>query len=127
MSLNSRYSDLSFNPKLTNEGDIAFVYDTSAINQSLFNILHTQKGRRLMDPDFGCDVHRYLFDPFDQNTVDKINGSIRFSFHKYEPRIRILSMNTKMNEDAYTYELNVKYFVEKLQTVETFSASLQKL
>ena len=125
--LADRYSDLSFNPKLNNEGDISQVYDIASINQSLFNILHTVKGSRPMLPTFGCNVSTFLFEPFDDDTSNKIKREINYAFSNFEPRIRILELNVDQDVDNYRYNIEVKYMIEKLQTIASFTADLQKL
>lgn len=121
------YSDLSFVPSLNNEGDIAQVYDYDAINQSLFNILNTKKGSRVMDPEFGCDVYAYLFELFDEETINKISNDIYRNFVFYEPRIKITSIEKKMDIDNLQYHLTINYNVISKNEKGKFEVVLQKL
>jgi phage baseplate assembly protein W len=121
------YSDLAFAPVLNNEGDLSQVYDQDAINQSLFNIMNTRKGSRLMDPDFGCNFNEYLFDMFDLDTANKIVDDIFRNFSKYEPRISIDSIDKNINYDALQYTLTINYRFVNTETIGKFQAILQKL
>jgi phage baseplate assembly protein W len=80
-----------------------------------------------MDPDFGCDVHAYLFDVFDKDTIDKIAEEIFKSFIQYEPRIKIETINRNLNYDTLQYTLEINYkFVNKNEQGK-FTVVLQKL
>lgn len=121
------YSDLSFTPSPNNEGDLTQVYDKDAINQSLFNIMHTKKGSRAMDPDYGCNFQYYLFDPFDMETANKMLEDIYKNFIAYEPRINILSIDRNLNYDSLQYTFNINYEIINKNQTGNFSVVLQKL
>lgn len=121
------YSDLAFVPSLNNEGDISQVYNQQAINQSLFNILHTRKGSRIMDPNFGCNFQSYLFDMFDVETADKIVNDLFYNFNTYEPRIKINSIDKNLNFDNLQYTLSINYIILNKNEQGKFQVVLQKL
>lgn len=121
------YSDLSFTPRLNNEGDLEQVYDQDSINQSLFNIMNTRKGTRIMDPDFGCNVQTYLFDLFDLDTANKIVDDVYGNFTRYEPRIRIETIDKNLDFDTLKYTLTVNYSYVNKNEKGKFEVTLQKL
>ena len=121
------YSDLAFTPLLNNEGDISQVYNQDAINQSLFNIMNTRKGTRVMDPEFGCNFQSYLFDMFDIETSNKIVDDIYKNFGRYEPRIRIQSIDKNLNFDNLQYTLTINYSFVSKDEKGKFQVVLQKL
>jgi phage baseplate assembly protein W len=121
------YSDLAFSPLLNNEGDISQVYDTVAINQSLFNILNTRKGSRVMDPLFGCNFQSYLFEIFDTETLKNITDDIQRNFSIYEPRIIIESIDKNLNYDTLEYTLYINYRFSRKNERGKFEVVLQKL
>lgn len=121
------YSDLSFTPRLNNEGDLLQVYDIDAINQSLFNIMHTRKGSRIGDPEFGCSFQNYLFELFDTTTVENIINDINRNFLKYEPRIVISSVDKVLDYDTLQYTLSFNYTIVNKNEKGKFEVTLQKL
>jgi hypothetical protein len=127
MAKSKIYSDLAFSPALNNEGDISQVYDQEAINQSLFNIMNTRKGSRVMDPDFGCNFQNYLFDVFDVETANKIIEDIYNNFTRYEPRILILAIDKDLDIDNLKYTLDIKYNIVSKNEPGKFQVVLQKL
>jgi phage baseplate assembly protein W len=121
------YSDLSFSPSLNNEGDISQVYDKDAINQSLYSIMNTRKGSRVMDPEYGCNFQSYLFDIFDVETANKIVEDVYTNFIRYEPRIIIETIDKNLDVDNLLYTFTINYrFIDKNEK-GNFVVSLQKL
>ena len=57
--------------------DVVVSKDASAVKQAIANILMTNKGERLMMPDYGGDIRRFLFEPLDYGTSQQIVGGIQ--------------------------------------------------
>lgn len=53
------------------------------------NLLLTNKGERVMQPNFGCDLHKVLFDPIVSDLVAKVDSLIRTQFSQWLPYIFI--------------------------------------
>lgn len=82
----------SFPYNLSSKGGLDYVSDIDRIDQSLFILFETQKGSRLMLPEFGSDIHKYRFDPLDQVLIEKLRYTITEDIRKWEPRISISSI-----------------------------------
>ena len=68
--------------------------------QNLTNILLTSPGERIMDPEFGVGVRRYLFQPNHDITYVDIESRIRNQVITYLPFIAILNV-TFSSADPY--------------------------
>lgn len=53
------------------------------IRQAIKQLLQTDKGERLMLPNFGCNLKKYLFQPLDESTFEDIKKDIVTSFNNY--------------------------------------------
>jgi len=53
------------------------------IRDAVKQILLTERGERLMLPNFGCNLRKYLFQPLDETTFEGIKREIQYSFKKY--------------------------------------------
>ena len=53
------------------------------IKNSVKQLLRTEKGERVMLPNFGCNLRKYLFQPLDQTTFENIKREILYSFKNY--------------------------------------------
>jgi hypothetical protein len=61
----------------------------SLVKQNLKMLLLTAPGERIMDPDFGVGVRRYLFEGFNQTVYAEIDARIREQVKRYLPVINI--------------------------------------
>ncbi|MCA8927705.1 MAG: GPW/gp25 family protein [Alphaproteobacteria bacterium] len=59
------------------------------IRQSLTILLRTRPGERVMQPDYGCGIYRYVFDIMDANLEANLQDEIRQAILFFEPRIRL--------------------------------------
>jgi len=50
---------------------------------AVHQLLRTEKGERLMLPQFGCDLRKYIFQPLDESTFESIKYEILEAVHKY--------------------------------------------
>lgn len=121
------YSDLPFNMKLNSTGDVPLTSYTEAIRQSLFNILHTRKGARHLNPSFGCMVESYLFEPFDEGTGNSLGHDIKNALTRWESRIKVESVDVRMFLDTQEYQVNITYTILNLQTRDSITFTLQKI
>jgi phage baseplate assembly protein W len=71
-------------------GRIALVAADEDIRQSIWIILSTAKGERVMRPDFGCGIHDLVFDSISTATVGLLENHVREALIKFEPRIEVL-------------------------------------
>jgi len=53
------------------------------IKDAVHQLLKTERGERVMLPNFGCNLRRYLFQPLDESTFESIKREIRYSFNNY--------------------------------------------
>jgi len=53
------------------------------IKAAVKQLLLTEKGERLMLPNYGCRLRKFLFQPLDENTFTQIKDEIKFSFYNY--------------------------------------------
>ncbi|HMH31726.1 MAG TPA: GPW/gp25 family protein [Puia sp.] len=78
----------SFPPTFNNAtGTVEMVSDEQDIQQSLFILLSTTKGERVMQPDYGCNLNDYVFEGLNSTTIGYIKERVAHSILYYEPRI----------------------------------------
>jgi len=81
--------------QVTPSGGIATSAEEDRIEESIFLILATAPGERLMLPDFGCGIHDLVFSPNDTGTISKIIDLVRRALTTYEPRIDVLDVSAE--------------------------------
>lgn len=63
--------------------------DSKAIKADLIHLILTNKGERLYLPDFGTNLRKYLFDPYDGITESEIKSEITTAIKKYIPNLKV--------------------------------------
>jgi len=53
------------------------------IKGAVKQLLLTERGERVMLPDYGCNIRRFLFQPLDETLFENIKQEILTSFYKY--------------------------------------------
>ncbi|QLE58025.1 GPW/gp25 family protein [Nostoc sp. TCL26-01] len=80
--------------RLKKNGQIAVARYEESVRQSIWMILSTAKGERVMRPDFGCDIHEKVFAPNSLGTVGQIVSDVQDALIEWEPRIDVLDVDT---------------------------------
>ena len=96
--------------------DLVVSKDASAIKQAIVNLLLTNKGERLMNPEYGSDIRSYLFEPLDYATASQITTNIRYSIDRWEPRISVSTLKAYPNFDDNGFDVEMTYSVRGTDT-----------
>lgn len=75
---------------------LKMVSDEEDVAQSLYIILSTTPGERVMNPDFGCNLHSISFKSLDETTRQEIISMVEEAVLNYEPRITLESVDVDM-------------------------------
>lgn len=78
------------------------VSEVEDIEQSLFILLRTRPGERVMRPDYGCGLEDLLFEPVNTSLLTYIKELISKAILYYEPRIEL--RNIEISEDENLLE-----------------------
>jgi phage baseplate assembly protein W len=91
--------------------DLKIDYDYAAIRNSIYNILTTIPGQRILNPNFGLGVQKYLFLPVNEDTGLAIGNEILRGINTFEPRVKIENINVA------TDEVNQQYVITLILTM----------
>lgn len=75
--------------QISGRGGIHESADLDKIRQSIFIILGTQKGERVMRPDFGADLRKLTFAPNNSATAALARHHVVAALTRWEPRISV--------------------------------------
>ncbi len=79
-------------PVSLHEGQIAKATGEDAVRQSIWTILLTAPGERMMRPDFGCGIGDLVFGVNDARTAGAVADAVRSALALWEPRIDVLDV-----------------------------------
>ena len=104
------YKDLSMSFKSNPlNDDLIGLKDQSAIARSIRNIVYTLPGEKFFDSDFGSDVSATLFENLDDVSAITIRDEIEYSINTYEPRVKLLNVDSLPNYDNNEYNVVITY------------------
>ncbi len=90
------------------------------INQSLTILLGTARGERPMRPDYGCDLHKYVFESMDDSLANYLQNLIRIAVTKYEPRIVIETQDYQMFPNGGRVDFQITYRIRSTSQKNNF-------
>jgi phage baseplate assembly protein W len=100
----------SFPPGLDQQGTIALAGDDQEIEQSIFLILSTAPGQRVMRPEFGCRIHELVFAPNNSTTAGLAVRYVREALGRWEPRIDLRRVDVTLDvENPSHLMISIEY------------------
>jgi uncharacterized protein len=82
-----------------------------SVRQSVWIILGTAKGERVMRPEFGCDIYDLVFEINDASTAGRVAQSVRAALLAFEPRIDLVDVQVRPDADGEVMLLSIDYRV----------------
>ncbi len=79
-------------------GSISLSEYEQDIKESIWIILSTSKGERVMRPDFGCGIHDLVFASLNLSTLGLVESNVREALARWEPRIDLLDVKASPEE-----------------------------
>jgi phage baseplate assembly protein W len=98
--------------EIDRSGGIASSEHDESIRQSIFIVLGTAPGERVMRPHFGCEIHELLFAPNNVNTAGLAAHYCIEALTKWEARIDEVEAHAEPSaDDANRLDIHIKYRV----------------
>lgn len=89
--------------------EMLLVSGPDKVRQSIWIILETEPGERLMRPAFGCGLRRYLMKPNTSATRALMQRDIERALSTWEPRIRLEGISVNPGEDPSMVIIDINY------------------
>lgn len=90
-------------------GTLPRVAGMDRIRQSIEQILDTEPGERIMLPEFGCGLRRYLMEPNTLTTRTAIAKDIESALTRWEPRVRLTDVSVTAGEEPELAWVSISY------------------
>lgn len=90
-------------------GRLPLVAGPEKVRQSIYTILDTDPGERVMRPDFGCGLRRWLMAPNNPATRAAIAREITQALTRWEPRVRVLDVAVTPTDDRAMVLIEIQY------------------
>lgn len=76
------------------------VSEEEDIKESLYILLSTKPGERIMLPEYGCDLHKMVFESIDATLITQMQSLIRNAILNFEPRIILENIDIRPDENT---------------------------
>ncbi len=83
-------------------GQLGYNRDDENVEQSLRTLLLTIHGERVMRPDFGTALQRYVFAPGSTQNLRLLETAIWDAVRDWEPRVDLDDVRAEMSDDTGT-------------------------
>lgn len=88
---------------------IGYVEGAEKVRQSIWMILQTEPTERVMRPNFGCGLRRYLMQPNNSATWSSMQRDIERALSRWEPRIKLEQVAVKGGDDPSVAMITIRY------------------
>ena len=99
------------------DGTLPLAEYEERVRQSIWIILGTAKGERVMLPDFGCGIYDLVFSPNTPDTAGKVAQAVRQALLFFEPRINVLDVRVRAEGEGQVLLIVVDYQVRATNNV----------
>ncbi len=120
----TQYKGIAFPFRKSSSSFPAIATDDALIRDSIMQIMATQKQERVMRPDFGANVFRFVFANNDDFLVDLISTETRTALTRFEPRIIIQDVQIQQSDNQIIS--TISYVIRstgQTQTLDVTTAS----
>ncbi|MCK5021108.1 MAG: hypothetical protein KAS32_29125 [Candidatus Peribacteraceae bacterium] len=115
--------------KITPSGDFKSLTELDVIIRGLFRLLLIPERSYFMDPNIGTGLYKFIYEPADSTTLQRISTTLQSAISRYENRT-----NSKVtfeifffkNRKGYRIEFDVTYKGEKKSTSVDITETLLK-
>ena len=128
LSQNQIYSDFlnDLNPHPVSKDIVKFINER-AISRSIRNLLSTNQGERLYQPDIGSNMVSLLFEPMSNGMATSISNLIYDTLSQYEPRAKILKLSVVPEFNRGSYQVTITFMIINSQEPFTLNVALDRV
>ena len=123
------YKDLNLGfQQNTATKDIQKITDAEAVKRSVRNLINTNHYEKPFHPEIGSNLRAMLFENVTPTMNHVISKNIELLIANYEPRCRLVQVNTQPMFDRNGYAVQISFYVvnhPEPVTVETFLERLR--
>lgn len=111
-------SDDDGNPRLNADGSLKLSEYEDSVRESIWIVLGTAKGERVMRPTFGCGIYDLVFEVNSASTAGLVAQAVRDALLYFEPRIDVLDVQVQTGgADGEELLISIDYQVRATNNV----------
>lgn len=96
------------------------------IKSNYRNLILTKKGERLMQPEFGCDIHSMLFENITDDMLETVRFAIVSATERWMPFLEVRQLDVvNLKEEPNKIDITVSYrFRNNPNVTDTITVSV---
>ena len=123
----SLYQDFKKNLELSPiSSDITLHKDDESVKESIRNLILTDRGERLMQPNLGGNIRAMLFENLTPATVRLMEEQVRTTVELYEPRAELIDVTVSANLDTNEVAITIEFYVTNDEQPVSLSVFLER-
>lgn len=107
--------------------DVVRYTNEAAVSRSIRNLLLTDRGERLFQPDLGSDIRKLLFETMSDSTSDLISKFVQDTIRFHEPRAKVLKVDVAAYEEENAYAITIQYLIINKQDPVQLTVTLDRV
>ena len=104
--------DLEISPL---SADLTLNKDEDAVKESIKNLILTDRGERLMQPNLGGNITAMLFENLTPSVMKLIEDNVRDTIALYEPRAELQNVAVSSNIDDNTVKVRITFYIKNVE------------
>ena len=122
------YKDLNLGfQQNTATKDIQKLTDVEAVKRSVRNLINTNHYEKPFHPEIGSNLRAMLFENITPQMNHIISKNIELLIRNYEPRCRLVQVNTQPMFDRNAYACQISFYVVNYPEPVTVESFLERL
>jgi phage baseplate assembly protein W len=118
------FKDMSKNPV---SNDLAKLIDEDSIKESLKNLILTNRGERLFQPNIGCDIQKLLFENITPDLLLLIKEVVQTTINQYEPRVALIGVDVLAETDQNSISIIITFSTINREEPTTLGISIARI
>jgi phage baseplate assembly protein W len=106
--------------------DLTVWKDVDSVKESIKNLILTNRGERLMQPNLGGDIEAMLFENITPATIIVIKNQITNTIELHEPRAELIEVIVSSNIDDNTVKVSIQFYITNVQQPITLDVFLER-
>ena len=103
--------------RLNPDGSIKLSEYEVSVRESIWIVLGTSKGERVMRPNFGCGIYDLIFEVNSASTAGRVAQEVKDALLYFEPRIDVLDVQVQSNSSEGVLLISIDYQVRATNNV----------
>ena len=121
------YQDFKKNLEISPvSSDLTVHKDEDAVKESIKNLILTDRGERLMQPNLGGNINAMLFENITPAVLTLIEDRVRETIELHEPRAELEDVIVSSNLDDNVVSVKIVFYISNVQQPITLDVFLER-